>query len=1399
MKKILRWILIPFASVLLIILMTLAGAHLYLATDAGGRRLLSFINTLYPGKITGSTVEVSLLTQQASLSDFVLRGPDGKIIIKAKQASLEIDLPALLRYAVILKNIYVTQADCTLVLDEKSYLNIEKAFYEPSPEVSPWNVYLRNLTLEDGSLSFYMPDGEELVRAKKVNFRMDAAFTNDTLLKMSVPSSQLTLEISGRTVGLGASSLSAVIFNDTVRDIRASSQQGTSRLALTGSITGMSGKPQLHLASRLDAELADFAEGLKIPGKTQGRLSGSIELKGDYDNPGAVCDLAYGGGLLSGYPVGRSRVTGKLDDRIFACSGLRTDFASGTLDINGDVNLKKVFPKGYFKGEMIGNAVSYALTVRGTGLNIADIPDMPEGMKGRIDAKSTVEGSGLNPGSLSLKGSFNAGIRGLTMHGSTGLPNLTLEGKASYSGGSILLDHVKASTMGAMLSYDGTIRTDSGSMNGTMDLDAPQIEAIMKSFGIPFRGSVTGRAAISGTLKGPVANISLTGEGCGYQDVVLGRIGAKGRLDESGSLTVSECTVTNQASSISASGILGLFRNFPAPNPDLPMNIRASLSRISPHDFIRDLPLTGSFSGSVSVEGNASGLSGAMDLDGKKIAYKGITLDVVQAKALLANGMLTVPSLAVQISSSSFRVSGSARILQDHYQPVKDPEMQVTIQEGRIFLEDFAAHARGLVELSGSLQGTVRHPDGTLALSGSDITLGPQKFSRLDIAARLDGERMFLEPFSLEVAPDQKISGSGWVAMNGDYSLSGSSTGLALESLHFYEGVEGIRGNAFLELSGDGNLKHPMMAGRISIRNIFFKDRPFRDSMLSFHLIDRKITYEGSLNFNLQGSYELDTDQYQTYAKFDETDMDPYFILMGKSFLSGTLTGTLSAAGTLGKPERSAIEADFSRVDISFRGKNLLLADKLTGTYLNGILSIPRTHIMLGEKGSFDLTGSGDPKKNLTLDAEGTVPMDVIGSFFDEFADATGFVGFSAHMKPINGRPELVALLSMNDISYTVPYNGQRMTGINGKVRIENNRVNIEELTGKLDTGSFEMGGTALLNDFTTPTEMELYVRTKDLPFSIPDTTDVTMDAEATFDIKGENSILRAEVLLLEGTYYKDVNVNLLTGVMERFIPLQRQKQQETGVSLPPFLQKTVLDVSLTRRGEVLVDNNIAQLSLNPDLKVGGTLGQPVVNGRIAVTEGTVTFQNNEFTVTRGIIDFLNPYRTEATVDIKGETKVRTWTIDLTISGKLDNLEFELSSTPSEEPSDILSLLIVGKTTREMTQTQTGVTVSPSSMLAELVTGTYGEKVKKVTSLDVLKFESSQFATTGKGGENLKLTLGKELSQRLTVTYSMETRDTETVQMGVAEYKLLENLLIRGSQGSNGIFGVDMQYRREFR
>ena len=51
----------------------------------------------------------------------------------------------------------------------------------------------------------------------------------------------------------------------------------------------------------------------------------------------------------------------------------------------------------------------------------------------------------------------------------------------------------------------------------------------------------------------------------------------------------------------------------------------------------------------------------------------------------------------------------------------------------------------------------------------------------------------------------------------------------------------------------------------------------------------------------------------------------------------------------------------------------------------------------------------------------------------------------------------------------------------------------------------------------------------------------------------------------------------------------------------------------------------------------------------------------------------------------------------------------------------------------------------------------------------------------------------------MTVKYQMETRESEMIQRAIAEYKILENLLINGYQSSDGTFGTDLLYRHEFR
>ncbi|MFH1992320.1 MAG: hypothetical protein ABIK98_07920, partial [Pseudomonadota bacterium] len=101
-------------------------------------------------------------------------------------------------------------------------------------------------------------------------------------------------------------------------------------------------------------------------------------------------------------------------------------------------------------------------------------------------------------------------------------------------------------------------------------------------------------------------------------------------------------------------------------------------------------------------------------------------------------------------------------------------------------------------------------------------------------------------------------------------------------------------------------------------------------------------------------------------------------------------------------------------------------------------------------------------------------------------------------------------------------------------------------------------------------------------------------------------------------------------------------------------------------------------------------------------------------------------------------------------------------------------------------------------LLAEMIDMTWGEDIKKASGLDILEIETHR--SGGKIDPNrTKVTLGKELSRRMTIKYALESKNGEMVQRAVSEYKLLENILVNGFQDNKGIFGGEVKLRLEFR
>jgi len=307
----------------------------------------------------------------------------------------------------------------------------------------------------------------------------------------------------------------------------------------------------------------------------------------------------------------------------------------------------------------------------------------------------------------------------------------------------------------------------------------------------------------------------------------------------------------------------------------------------------------------------------------------------------------------------------------------------------------------------------------------------------------------------------------------------------------------------------------------------------------------------------------------------------------------------------------------------------------------------------------------------------------------------------------------------------------------------------------------------------------------------VPDMAQVELSSDLTFYGTTDQSDLSGTILFNKAEYYKEIDIDLTSAISEKKRKTSSGgKQTVTGI---PLFDKMTLNIDIDYKDPFTVDNNLAFILMEPNVTISGTVVNPVITGRAKIIEGTIVYQKREFEIDTGVIDFVDPYKIDPDINLAAKTRIRDWDINLKISGKTDNLNFQLFSDPQETHEDILSLLIAGKTTKELGKGGGSYT----DVLVNKASDVIGKSVEDSTPLD--SFKIGYGGAGDSQGSNVSVSMGKKLSKRLEVIYSMETKDDERVQTTAAEYKLLENLMIKTMNDSKGDFGTEFTYKLEFR
>ncbi|MBD3421175.1 MAG: hypothetical protein GF398_13750 [Chitinivibrionales bacterium] len=826
------------------------------------------------------------------------------------------------------------------------------------------------------------------------------------------------------------------------------------------------------------------------------------------------------------------------------------------------------------------------------------------------------------------------------------------------------------------------------------------------------------------------------------------------------------------------------------------MNIAADF-RIDSIILHRLLPLAGikSIHGAGQVDLRVDGTPAFPDIllqvRADSLTYRNYSIGSLFIEAAKDAHTVTCKAFELRNSASRLALRGSAELFQKGSFKLRNrPQIDVNHFQVGAAIQDFVDNLSGTVKIAGSCTGALPIPRGSFSIRAADVDAGVQRIGTFAADLLLDSSRIYLQHGSVETDSANKLVLSGWVSPEKAYDISLKCNSFDITAIDRIEALDLLQGYVQLSLRSWGTFDNPNARGDMRISEVAISNRPLDDLSLSVNLADHFVHVRGDLGFHAQTSYDLKRSDFDAHLTFDSTILAPYFALTSQSSLDGFINGSVTARGTAN--DVKAVQAEMLLDDVQIVRDSLVLVEgeSLRAHLTGDSVSIPGLHLNLLRSGSLHIAGYARLNGALSLNADGAIPADLLGSFSPDFADARGTVRLKATASGTQQSPELNAQVHLEDIALTVPQLYQRVTSLDGTIRIDRDSIHIDSISGNIERGVFTCAGKIELEDFQ-PGRFGLNVTTSLLPVSIPDLLDVTLNTDLHLNGSDTLSFLQGNIELVNGLYYKEVDIITLEGLTRK----KREQKPPTQSEPIPYLSNMQIDIAVSNRRLFEVNNNLAQLSIKPDLQIEGTPEKPIVLGRAEVAEGFIEYSKRMFEVKKGVIDFDNPYKIEPRIDIIAQATIDSVTITLTVSGTPEALDFKLESDDkSLEHADLLMIIVLGKRPETMFGKQGGQT-SPTQLLAQLV-NTRSEDLKSATGLDLIEVGSN---TNGRNEDGLSVTLGKNISRRLATRITLEQDASEISQKAIIEYKLLEQLLLQSMNDSRGNYGGELKFKIEFR
>lgn len=835
----------------------------------------------------------------------------------------------------------------------------------------------------------------------------------------------------------------------------------------------------------------------------------------------------------------------------------------------------------------------------------------------------------------------------------------------------------------------------------------------------------------------------------------------------------------------------------------------ARLSQIAPEDWIERYPVE--LTGPARLQAHVHDQNGSFELQGEAVSrnltFRNRKLGDFTSTVRLTENVLELTG--ARLKTAEFSLSTDLHYPFDDEAARPWPAFELDLH--RIPIERFLVFVGLSYPVRGLMTGNFRleQTGASSFQGGGNLTVRElrgfgEEIEEMEIELQLR-QNLLSAPRIRGTAYGGSFSGdAGYDWESQDYQIDLKLQRISLQQVNLVQHRANLRGDAVVVLHSRGNLNDPRGRVQFHSSSLWLDDYQFEDLQIDASMIGTKVDFRLEHRFQdepflIEGNLQLE-EPYPLHATLDmeRLPVKPFLSLLGEISLpsfDGRVTARVSASGPLQDLARMEGTAQLSALEITTGDYTLTStppAEPLT--YRQGVLQLPRIQFTGRDT---DLEVSGTVKffepQQVNVRVSGTANLQIVNGFIQE-GSASGALRINTEIFGDLAKPRIAGQVDLQEGFLNHPALPTGIFEARGELKFTANQVSIDTFQARTRYGSISAEGGIFLEGLQ-PTRWQINLFGNGLRVQVPEDVTSIIDVDLDFLKREDSQLLSGVVYIRSAEYTRVVSIPELIS--------SYTAAQAASVS-PPSGEEMVLDVAVESHRSIHIRNNLADLVASGDFTVRGTLQNPVILGNIIVDDGELFLENNRYEITRAAVNFNNPRRTSPVLNMEAETEVRDFTVTIQVRGPLNQFNISFRSDPPLPTASVVSLLAAGQTQEEIFGSETtGQTESGALAVygaGSLLSRTLGEKLESRTSrlFGFEKFSIDPFLQGRQRDPGARLTLGKQITGKLSVTYITNLGNQTEAQLVVIEYRVTDWLTAVGTRQEDGSIAIDFKLKKRF-